>query len=123
MSDIIRPRGPADLSCPLSGKSCAKVCHTCALWKPVEFTANHPQTGDRVEKLWDCSLSWTHTVGMDTGRRIEQVSAEMNMMRNEFAAFRASLIALVGQLARLPSPQAPALEGGQLKSQVEVSDA
>lgn len=112
-----RPPGPAGLYCPLSGKACQKACPTCPLWKPVQFTiTDRASSATAEETRWDCSLGWGVVLQTDTAKRMERLASEMEGLRNSFHAFRQSIVALVGQLGRVPLP--PAMGGKLIEAEV-----
>lgn len=107
-TEIVKPKGPKGVWCPLWRRECIKVCHTCKLWLPVEMTARHPQTGEVNQKVWDCAFNHAILVQLDTGRRVERVAAETERAGKQTEKVRASLMALAMQAEQLAAPSGPA---------------
>ena len=75
-----RPLGPKDMYCPTWKKPMVKVCHTCPLWKPVEFI--NPQTGVRDDR-WDCALAWIPGLLLEAAQQSRQGAAATESFRND----------------------------------------
>lgn len=77
---VTKPRGPADLICPLHKAAMADVCDKCPLW--VHVRGKHPQSEEPVDH-WDCALAWTPVLLIENSQMQRQTGAAVESFRNE----------------------------------------
>lgn len=77
---VQKPRGPADLVCPLHRKPMVDVCDTCPLW--VHVRGKHPQSNEEIDH-WDCALAWTPVLLIENSQMQRQTGAAVESFRNE----------------------------------------
>lgn len=80
-----KPPATDGMYCPLWRKPTAKVCHTCALWVPIQGT--HPQTGEPCNS-WYCSFNAAVLTSIDAARASREGAATTQELRNDMHADR-----------------------------------
>jgi hypothetical protein len=93
--EVMKPRGPAGVTCPLVKKECSAACQTCMFW-----------IGMPMEKgtEWNCAVNWAALSGPILTRRLHAIHDATIEQRNDFGGFRDSIMKLIGVLGRVMIP-------------------
>jgi hypothetical protein len=77
---VSKPRGPADMICPLHRLPMVEVCDKCPLW--VHVLGKHPQSEQTIDH-WDCAFAWTPLLLIENSQQQRQTGAAVESFRNE----------------------------------------
>lgn len=107
------PKGPADKYCQFAKGWCNKTCHTCILWRPMDVVRKDEKGVTYKSQEWDCALAWGNFTSGVMNSKLEALYKISEGMRNEYAAFRQSVVACIAGIAgvrrQLPPPVEPAV--------------
>ena len=89
-----KPRGPADMICPLHRSPMADVCDKCPLW--IHVRGKQPQNEAELD-YWDCSLAWMPLLLIENSQMQRQTGAAVESFRNEMVKANESTLRLVAE--------------------------
>jgi hypothetical protein len=90
----MKPKNEGPNWCPLWKAKCSKVCHTCEFWAPMDLVqGNHTRTE------YKCAFVWAAATEVMSHSRLDGIQRATEQVRNQFAEFRGSLVALIGNIA------------------------
>lgn len=95
----MKPAGPKGVYCYIAKGDCSKRCQTCAHW--IAFPVAEGKEG------WNCAFNWAASNGFVYAQRMDGLQRSFEGLRNHFAAFHSSILALVASVAGVRSQLSP----------------